>query len=184
MSTASEPNANALNDPEERRKFLERARKGDESTLPALREMLKTSRWLEALGNLANHAENALIHKMATKDLAVSEGLRKRLEVMRCELAGPASPPLERLLVERIVTCWLHLYYLEMIYANLDSMSLDLAKHYQKCIDRAHHRYMSAIKTLATVRKLALPVLQVNIAKKQVNVAGPCLPVDGAKEAV
>ncbi len=39
-------------------------------------------------------------------------------------------------------------------------------------------------RLLATVRKLALPVLQVNIAKKQVNVAGPCLPVDGAKEAV
>jgi hypothetical protein len=32
----------------------------------------------------------------------------------------------------------------------------------------------SAIKTLAVVRKLAVPVLQVNIAKKQVNVAGPC----------
>jgi hypothetical protein len=51
-------------------------------------------------------------------------------------------------------------------------------------MDRAHKRYLSAIKTLATVRKLALPVLQVNIAKKQVNVAGSCLPADGAKEVV
>ena len=39
-------------------------------------------------------------------------------------------------------------------------------------MDRAHRRYLTAIKTLAIVRKLALPVLQVNIAKKQVNVAG------------
>jgi hypothetical protein len=51
-------------------------------------------------------------------------------------------------------------------------------------MDRAHRRYLSAIKTLATVRKLALPVLQVNIAKKQVNVAGACLTADGTKEAV
>ncbi len=51
-------------------------------------------------------------------------------------------------------------------------------------MDRAHNRYLSAIKTLATVRKLALPILQVNIAKKQVNVAGPCLPADSAREAV
>ena len=56
--------------------------------------------------------------------------------------------------------------------------------YYQKSIDRAHRRYLSAIKTLATVRKLALPVLQVNIAKKQVNVASPCLHADGTKETV
>ena len=45
----------------------------------------------------------------------------------------------------------------------------------QRCIDWAHKRYLSAIKTLAVVRKLAVPVLQVNIARKQVNVAGPCV---------
>lgn len=184
METANGSNTNVPTDPKELRKFLERAQKGDESTLPALHELLKTPHWLEAYGNLAKHAENALIHKFAAKDLAVGEGVRKKLAVMRSELAGPAPAPLERLLAERIVTCWLHLYYLETIYASKDSMSLDLAMHYQKCIDRAHKRYLSAIKTLATVRKLALPVLQVNIARKQVNVAGPCLPADGAREAI
>src|SRR5262249_53345289 len=39
-------------------------------------------------------------------------------------------------------------------------------------------RYLAAIKTLALVRKLVIPVLQVNIARKQVNVAGPCLGAD------
>jgi len=43
----------------------------------------------------------------------------------------------------------------------------------QRRMDRAHKRYLSAIKALALVRKLALPVLQVNIARKQVNVAAP-----------
>jgi hypothetical protein len=168
----------------ELRKLLERAQKGDENTLPVLHEMLKAPHWLEACGNLAKHAENALIHKFTAQDLAVGEGLRKRLEVMRGELAGPAPAPLERLLAERIVTCWLHLYTLEAIYACKDSMTLNLAMHYQKCIDRAHKRYLSAIKTLATVCKLALPILQVNIAKQQVNVVGPCLPSDGVREAV
>ena len=145
---------------------------------------MKKPNWLEACGNLAKHAENGLIRKVAPKDLAVGEGLRKKLEAMRGELAGPALDPLERLLVERIVSCWLFLYHLETIYASKDSMSLELGSYYQKSIDRAHLRYLSAIKTLATVRKLALPVLQVNIAKKQVNVAGSLLPADGAREAV
>ena len=35
----------------------------------------------------------------------------------------------------------------------------------------AQKRYLGAIKGLAEVRRLALPVLQVNIAKKQVNIA-------------
>ena len=184
MATVSGPNTNIPTDPKELRKLLERAQKGDESTLPALHEMLKTSHWLEACGNLAKLAENALIRKIAAKNLAIGEGLRTKLEVLRGELAGPAPTPLERLLAERIAACWLHLYHLETIYASKDSMSLELGSYYQKSIDRAHLRYLSAIKTLATVRKLALPVLQVNIAKKQVNVAGPCLPTEGAKEAV
>jgi hypothetical protein len=45
-------------------------------------------------------------------------------------------------------------------------------EYYQRRMDRAHAHYLSAIKALAQVRKLALPALQVNIAKKQVNVAG------------
>jgi hypothetical protein len=46
-------------------------------------------------------------------------------------------------------------------------------------MDRAHRRYLSAIKALALVRRLAVPVLQVNIARKQVNVAGACPAAQG-----
>jgi hypothetical protein len=40
------------------------------------------------------------------------------------------------------------------------------------------------LKTLALVRKLAVPVLQVNIAKKQVNVAGSCVAGDSEKSTL
>jgi hypothetical protein len=53
-------------------------------------------------------------------------------------------------------------------------MDRDVGMYYQKAIDRAHKRYLSAIKTLAVVREPAVPVLQVNIARKQVNMAGAC----------
>lgn len=66
-----------------------------------------------------------------------------------------------------------------MCYANKDSMPLELASHYQRSLDRAHKRYLFALKTLTVVRKLALPVLQVNIARKQVNVAGLSPAADG-----
>jgi len=184
VATANDTNTLVPTDANELRKLLDQAQKGDEKTLPILREMLKMPHWLEACGNLARHTDDALIRKFAGKDLAVGEGLRQKLEIMRGELAGPAPTPQERLLAERIGTCWLHVYHLEAIYASKNSMSLELGTYYQKSIDRAHKRYLSAIKTLATVRKLALPVLQVNTVEKQVNMAGPCLPADGAKEVV
>jgi hypothetical protein len=123
----------------------------------------------------AEAAGITLVRKLAGQDLAVREGLRRKLESLRAEVGGPAPTPLERLLVERIVACWLHLYHLEANYAGKDSMPLELATYYQRSLSAAHKRYLSAIRTLAVVRKLAMPVLQVNIARKQVNVAGPCV---------
>jgi hypothetical protein len=171
VATTNAPSKIVPTDPTELRKVLERAQRGDESTLPVLREMLKQPHMIEACGNLAAHAEHTLIRKFAGKDLAVSEGVRRKLDSLRAELAGPAPTPLERLLVERIAICWLHLHHLEMIYASKESMALELGAYYQRSISAAQKRYLSAIKTLATVRRLALPVLigQVNIAGKQVN---------------
>ena len=122
----------------------------------------------------AEAAGITLVRKLAGQDLAVREGLRRKLESLRAELGGLTATPLERLLVERIVACWLHLHHLEALYAG-NSMPLELATYYQRSLSAAHKRYLSAIKTLAVVRKLAVPVLQVNIARRQVNVAGPCV---------
>ena len=171
MTTSSVPSKTILNDPEKLKKLLERAQSGDATTLPAIRELLKEPHIVEAFGNLAAHAENTLIRKFSGKDLAVCEGVQRKMDSLRTELGGLTPSPLERLLVERVVACWLYLYSLETTYAGKDSMNLELALYYQRCIDRAHKRYLSAIKTLAVVRKLALPVLQVNIARRQVNVA-------------
>jgi hypothetical protein len=41
----------------------------------------------------------------------------------------------------------------------------------QKSLDHAHRRYISAVKALAQIRKMG-PAVQINVARKQVNVAG------------
>jgi hypothetical protein len=60
-----------------------------------------------------------------------------------------------------------------LLAQNAGKLTLAQADYRQRTRDRAHRRYLSAIRTLALVRKLAAPVLQVNIAKRQVNVATP-----------
>jgi hypothetical protein len=46
------------------------------------------------------------------------------------------------------------------------------AEFMERRIDHAHRQYLATLKTLATVRRLAVPILQVNLARQQVNVAG------------
>lgn len=160
--------------------LTDRAQKGDKTALPALREVLKEPGAVDLLGgDVAKQIQYTLIDKFSGNNLLLKETLTRKMDLLRAELAPLNPPPLERLLVERIVTCWLHLHHLEMIYAGKDSMSLELGAYYQRSLSAAQMRYLSAIKTLAVVRKLAVPVLQVNIAKKQVNVVGPS-PSDSA----
>jgi hypothetical protein len=172
VPNASAPTVTVPTDPKEINKILHRAQNGDETTLPVLRELLKQPGRIELFGNLANHVENGLISRFPEKNIAVREAVRLKLDSMRAELAGPTPTPLERMLAEQIATCWLHLHYLECCWAgHQENMRLALGTYYQRCISAAQKRYLAAIKTLATVRRLALPVLigQVNIAGKQLN---------------
>lgn len=149
-----------------------RAENGDKSSLPELRKALTDPRIVDVFGgDLGQQARLALLAKYSGKNLLVKETITRKLESMRLELAGTAPTPLEMLLVERVLSCWLHLHHLEAHYALQDEMTLTRGAYYQRCISAAQKRYLAAIKTLALVRKLAVPVLQVNIARKQVNVA-------------
>jgi hypothetical protein len=174
VSTATEPDGlkRPTND-QELKQFLERAENGDTATIPLLREMLQNSTDMRTIGgDLAQIAEKALIDSVGGKNLLFKEALTRKLELLRAELAGTKPTPVENLLVERIVMCWLQVQHAELWYAQ-QAGNLSLAHYHQDRLDRAHRRYLSALKTLALIRKLAVPVLQVNLAQNQVNVAGP-----------
>jgi hypothetical protein len=155
--------------------LVRRAETGDDTALPALRLMLSRPGAADILGgDLARQAQRTLINQFSGKNLMLREALIHKLDQLHAELAGPNPTPPERLLVQRVVTCCLQLHHLEHLYGQKESMALQLGVYFQRCISAAQKRYLGAIKTLALVRKLAVPVLQVNIAKKQVNVAGAC----------
>jgi hypothetical protein len=119
---------------------------------------------------MALQVQATLVHKAAGTNLFFGQGLEAKMARLRADLAGPDPTPLERLLAERIALCWLALHDAEARYAQAEDLTIKRAEFWQHRIDCAHRRYLTAIKTLATVRKLALPALQVNIARKQVNI--------------
>jgi hypothetical protein len=149
--------------------LVRRAQQGDETALPALRVALQHPKLVDMLGgDLAREAERSLIDKATGTNLAFREALQRKLELLRAELAGSSPTPVERLLAERIAACWLHLHHAEIRLAQREhDLTLAQAEYHQRCRDRAHKRYLSALKALAQVRKLALPAMQFNIANKQ-----------------
>jgi hypothetical protein len=51
-------------------------------------------------------------------------------------------------------------------YIDPSDLTFKAAEYFDSRRDHAHKRFLSACKTLATVRKLALPAIQVNVAHK------------------
>ena len=170
--TTTKPTKIAVDLP--RDELLRRAEKGNREVLPQLLELLDSAPDAVAkIGNLAWATELALLDLTAGENLWLRECQQRTLQAMRERFAGPNPSSLEEILAERIVQCWRHLNLLEGSLAQSRGYSSTEGEHRQRCIDRAHRRFLSAIKALAQVRRLGI-TLQVNVATdggKQVNVA-------------
>jgi hypothetical protein len=153
---------------------IERAHEGDEAALLVIREHLAArddGYW--RLMDYARVVQSGQVRRYIGPGLFPQEVIKERIKRLRKELQGPEPSPLEDLLIERIISCWLHVNYAEdeCAGAAAGDVNLDLAEYKQKRLDRAHRRYISAVKALAQIRKMG-PAVQINIARKQVNVAG------------
>lgn len=154
--------------------LLKQTAKGNRKALPTLKAALDAyPRIWNDLGDAAKHTRDSLIRRAAgDKDLGQQEIYARKLKKMTRDLAGATPSPLEQLLAERIVLCWFHLHYVESLYIqNMPDSTLRQAEAQQRRISTAQARYLSAIRTLAQVRRLGVPAMQVNIAEQQVNVS-------------
>jgi hypothetical protein len=113
--------------------------------------------------------------------------LVKRLTETQCEmvradlLASCTGTPLERLLVDRVVTCWLAAYLADGSAAVGGQYASSSAEYYLRRQDRAHRRFLQSLEALARVQRLMRPgpllaMAQLNIAhagSQQLNMAIP-----------
>jgi hypothetical protein len=122
-----------------------------------------------------NWAVGRLIDWTAGKDgdAKTKARLKEELRDLAAELAGPNPSPVERVLAETAATSWFAFRMSEAQYAagatSEGGMTLAQSEHAQRRTDRAHRRLMSTLKTLAAVRRFALPAVQINLARQQVD---------------
>ena len=176
MTREKELNATpAKKPPEGFGEILKRAESGDKSVLPQVREMLRSfPDMAREVGNLTTLACKELRRRFVGDSLVIGQALRHQEEAVLEQVAGPNPTALEKLLADQIVLCWQHVRYLEIKYAQTKSYSFREGEYHERCIDKAQKRYLQAIKTMAQIRKLGVPALQVNIATeggRQVNIS-------------
>lgn len=128
---------------------------------------------LSSLYDLAGSVERQLIEKIHPQDPLGQESVRRQVAVLRADLAGPEPSSLEGLLVDRIVVNWLEVKRQDAFMAQFEATSLKQGEYYQRRHERAEKRFHRACKSLAQIRRLQGPAVQLNLADKQINIAGP-----------
>jgi hypothetical protein len=129
-----------------------------------------------ALGDAGSLLENRLIQRLFPRK-STEMAARQRAAAVRDGLGYEGAPQLEQLLIDHAVLCWLRLQDAEAGYSvNMDrSLPVANADYWDRHLAAAQRRYLRACETLARVRRLLHPTLQVNIAAQggqQVNVSG------------
>lgn len=187
LTTNSEAGATAA-DRQAFLKLTEQAAKGDTKAVAQVRALCNAhpELWNAIRVDVAGTVRDAHLKLLTGEDELARDAVNRNLEKMKRDILGANPSPLERLLAERICACWVQVQHAEWLFATKvkAGVSLQFGDYLQRLVDRANHRYMAAIRALAQIRRLTAPVVQVNVAEKQINVATTqmnALPVTSAE---
>jgi len=139
--------------------LVKRARQGDESALPELRQLLDRCPLLwKRCGDLAAQAQKGWLNLVGGIDLVYKESLRRRLDEMHQELSGVNPMPLENFLVQRVLTSWVQVSFADALAAQAQERQAAHAelRHLQKRQESARRCLTEAVKQLALARRVAL----------------------------
>jgi hypothetical protein len=85
-----------------------------------------------------------------------------RMKEVQADLEGPDPTPIEKLLAERAALAWLDLHIRDLLVLQA-AETPDLADHLDRLRHRASGRYLAALKSLASVRKVELSTINFNL---------------------
>lgn len=136
-----------------------RAAEGDKTTVGDIQAILKGPKraaLLKACGNPAFYLRQNIIGQIAGQDLFVNHAISEAAEELEAELTPPDATPIDRLLAERVVVCWLAVNNDERL--ELRNLSVELSPQMrellQRRVERANARFLASVKALETTQRL------------------------------
>ena len=165
---------------EELRELSRKAEAGDEDAGRELKRAVRESapEVIARASDVGRRAQHLLIETASGGELLTRYALSGRLDVvMRQEIAGETPSPLEVLLTERVVACWMLVQLFDALMAGQlwkrtpseKRVGERTLRHYLRWQDLANKHFLAAVQALARVRKLQAntPGVQYNT---QINV--------------
>ena len=164
---------------DELRALSDRAKDGDVEAREELRHLLRSSgpQVIARASDVGRKAQHLLIESASGGDPLTHDALSGRLDMMREEIAGENPTPLEILLTERVVACWMLVQLFDALMAGQlwkgtpseKRVTERALKYYLRWQESANSRLLAAARELARVRKLqaGTPGIQFNT---QINV--------------
>lgn len=127
----------------------------------------------KTFGNLAVLAQ-IQIAAVVNQDPVTASSIRLVCDDLRAQLSLPSDTPLERMIIEQCVNTYMLHYLIEIKYARLGLMSENNV--WDARLQSSQTRFLRALESLARIRQLALPVMQINIGETQTNIANSPSP--------
>jgi hypothetical protein len=144
-----------------------------EQDVTAMRGLLKEAPDLwRVVGDMCGVVTRNVIGEMRATP-AVKESVLAGREAMRQGLGYEASPLLEQMLIDHLLLCWVRLQLAEHTYTGCikEGGTLNQGIFWEKRLSAVQRRYLRAVETLARIRRMDLPTIQINVADQQVNIA-------------
>jgi hypothetical protein len=124
----------------------------------ALRKLLDEhpAMW-RAAGNMAQRTLSHVCRLYFQDSSYAQECVLRRLNELRADFGYEAAPPLERLLIEQVLVCYVNLYALEINAAGklVESHSTETGLYWDRRLIGAQRRFVRATESLARLRRLA-----------------------------
>ena len=126
----------------------------NQKKVPELREFIAKHEDLFASANfLLNMPHNTLIMKLSGSKEGTRAIYLREVEALKQNLSSPDDTPLESLMIDRIVACYLRVSLAELLLS-FDNISYVQSAFLDKELTRANARFLRACDSLARVRVL------------------------------
>lgn len=137
------------------KQLVAEANAGDQDALSRLRALLDDcpELWQRA-GDLAAHAEVAMLDLIAGDNQFIRESLQRKLDELKAELRGDTPSVLEKLAVERITACWLWAQHADTLVAQATDVSRPQLALLLRRQSQSARQFQQAMKSLTDIRRL------------------------------
>ena len=151
--------------------LVEKANNGDKEALTQMQKVLDEQPLIWGqVGDLAAHARLSLIRAISGGDKLLFESVTRKTREMETELAGESPSLVERLAVERVVSCWLHMQHADTMSV-VAAETLGQARYWSQRQDQAHRRYTAALNQLTALQQLSLSTAQASTESSNESLA-------------